>query len=126
MQRAIIAPAVLSAAALAELKEWLAITTMREDAALVGLLRAALETCEAFTRQVPLVTTYEEIHEPLGGWQVLGLSPVSAILGIEGIAADGSRLAIAPESYLLDLGAGGEGRFRLLNSTGATNTCSHL
>lgn len=114
MQRAIITPSVLAANALAELKQWLAITTTRDDAALGQLLRAALDMCAAFTRQVPLETEFEERHAPPSGWQKLGLSPVVSITRVDAIASDGSRNAMAPGEYLLDLGFDGSGRFRLL------------
>lgn len=54
MKRAIVAAATLAPAALAELKDWLGITTTGEDTSLAAQLRAALETCEAFTGTMPL------------------------------------------------------------------------
>lgn len=120
MQRAIVAPAVLPSAALDELKDWLAITTTREDSGLNALLRAALETCEAFTRQVPLQAVFEEVREASSGWQCLATGPVTAITGIDGIAADNSRFAIDPVQYLVNLGADGTGRIRLLGAFDAT------
>ena len=114
MQRAIIAPADMAGAALAELKHWLAITTAREDASLVALLAASVETCEAFTRQVPLEAEFEEVLNASQTWQRLCTLPVRSIVGVEGLALDASRLAIPPEQYLLDLGADGLGRVRLL------------
>ena len=54
MKRAIVAAATLAPAALAELKDWLGITTTGEDNSLTSQLRAALETCEAFTGTMPL------------------------------------------------------------------------
>ena len=119
MQRAIVTPAVLSATALAELKDWLAITTTREDAALLDLLRSALDTCQGFTGQVPLATTYEEVHRLSGDWQTLGLGPVSAITGLATIAADGTRQPLAADQYLFDLTPHSAGRFRLLAATTA-------
>lgn len=119
MQRAIIAPAELSGSALAELKEWLGITTTREDGTLVRLLRASLATCEAFIRQVPLATTFEEVLAARTGWHALGLQPVGAITRIEALAPDGARSAIDGGQVMFDITSEGEGRFRLLLPTGA-------
>ena len=112
MQRAIVTPADLAGTALGELKDWLAITSTREDAALLALLQASLETCEAFTRQVPVETEFEEMLPRSSGWQVLATRPVSAITGVEAVAEDGTRAVLAADSYLLDLGFDGVGRIR--------------
>ncbi len=113
MQRAIVAPVDLASTALGELKDWLAITTTREDAALLALLEASLETCEAFTRQAPIETQFEEILPRTSNWQELVTRPVRAITGVEGIAQDGGRTALEVDSYMLDLSFDGVGRIRL-------------
>ena len=79
MKRAIVVPAILASAALDELKDWLAITTPRDDAALTKLLRAALELCEAFTGQMPLAAQCEEVLPANTSWQTLATRPVQAI-----------------------------------------------
>lgn len=114
MRRIIITPPDLAGAALDELKQWLAITTSQEDAALLGLLRASLDTCEAFTRQMPLHNECEELHEAARGWQELSTHPVRATTAIEHVAMDGSRSALPAQDYEFDLEADGSGRFRLL------------
>ena len=113
MNRAIITPAALSPAALDELKDWLAITTPREDAALVQLLRAALETCEAFTGQMPLAAQCEEMLPANTRWQTLATRPVQAISGIDGVHDSGARFIFEPASYSFDLTADGGGMVRL-------------
>jgi uncharacterized phiE125 gp8 family phage protein len=115
MHRTIITPAVLSAAALAELKDWLGITIAADDAALNALLRTALDLCEGFTGLLPLSQTCEVMLPVMPGWQSLGLSPVTAITGIEGLPAEGSRFALPVEGYALDLGADGSGRVRVIS-----------
>ena len=119
MQRAIVTPAIVSSSALAELKQWLAITTTREDTALNQLLRAALDICEGFTRAVPIEATYEEVLPAASGWQSLGLAPVRSITGVQGIAADGSRFAIPAGQYLIDITFDQIGRISLINASGA-------
>lgn len=105
MKRTLVAPPVLAPAALGELKDWLAITTTREDAALEGLLRAAIELCEAFTGRMPLEATCEEVLPAGTAWQALQTRPVQAVTGVEGIPAEGARFALPAEDYLVDLDA---------------------
>lgn len=113
MKRSVIAPAVLAGAALDELKEWLGITTPRDDAGLAALLRAALETCEAFTGLMPLAATCEEIIPASTRWQSLATRPVQAITGAESVASDGGRAPIAPADYAIDVTVDGGAVFRL-------------
>lgn len=113
MKRAIIVPPVLAAAALAELKEWLAITTTRDDDTLTALLCAALDTCEAFTGLMPLEAGCEELLPRAYDWQRIATAPVCAISNVEQVAADGSRSAVPVDGYLIDITADGCGRVRL-------------
>ena len=113
MNRVVLTSATLPASVLAELQLWLGITTSHDDDLLARLLAAALETCEAFTGQVPLACTCEEVHPARSGWQVLAARPVRAIATLSSIAADGTRVALAPGDYALEIDAEGAGRFRL-------------
>jgi len=114
MRRAIITPAVLAGAALAELKGWLAITTSGDDAALTELLKTTLETCEAFTGAMPLAQLCEEIVPAGACWQRLATRPVQAVTWVEGIAATGARFAIPVADYAVDFDTDGGAAFRLL------------
>jgi uncharacterized phiE125 gp8 family phage protein len=113
MKRAIITPAALAPAALAELKDWLAITIPAEDAALAALLRASLEMCEAFTGQMPLAALCEEVLPATGCWQALATRPVQAVTWVEGIPAEGARFAIPAGDYAIDLAADGGALIRI-------------
>ena len=55
--RAIEIKASYAAAALAELKQWLAITTTGEDALLASLIDSAVAMCRRFTGILPLRAT---------------------------------------------------------------------
>jgi uncharacterized phiE125 gp8 family phage protein len=114
MKRAIVAPADLAGAALSELKQWLAITTSAEDAALVALLGAACEMCEAFTGTMPLEAACEELMPGSTEWQAIATRPVQAIAGIEAIPAEGSRYPVPPDAYEIELEADGGGFVRLI------------
>lgn len=115
MKRAIITPAALSPGALAELKDWLGITTAGDDAQLTALLRAALELCEDFTAAMPLQQICEEILPVTSGWQVLTARPVQAITAVDGIPAEGARFALPIANYAIELDADGGGRVRVTN-----------
>ena len=114
MKRAIITPAALAGTALGELKDGLAITTPRDDAALTALLRAALETCEAFTGRMPLAALCEEVLPASGSWQVVTTRPVGAVTWVEGIPGEGARFAIPAGDYAVDHAVDGGARVRLV------------
>lgn len=110
MKRVILTPAMLPPPALAELKQWLGITTAADDMALTALLAAALDMCEAFTGVMPLESTCEEVLGACGGWHTLGTRPVQAILAVEAISPAGTRTALASSDWEADLDADGAGR----------------
>lgn len=114
MKRSVIVPAALAGTALDELKQWLAIATPGEDAALTALLRAALETCEAFTGLMPLAAECEEVWPASAAWQALATRPVRAVTGVEGIPAEGARFALAAEAYAIELDADGGALVRVM------------
>ena len=113
MKRAIVAPPLLSPAALTELKAWLGITLGRDDAELGALLAAAIEVCEGFLGQLPLISGCEELLAAHVWWQSLTARPVQAITGVAALAIDGTRRTLGVADYMLDLDAEGGGRVRL-------------
>ncbi|MCU0946771.1 MAG: phage head-tail connector protein [Porphyrobacter sp.] len=114
MQRIVVLPAEVGEAGLAELKQWLGISRNTEDALLAGLLRTALELCEAFTGQAPLAQLVEERVPVHRGLQLLTSRPVREIAAVEVIAADGTRSALTPLDYAAEVAACGTASFRLL------------
>ncbi len=115
MKRAIVTPASLAPSALAELKEWLGITTAGDDAALGALLRSGLEMCEDFTATMPLVQACEELLPASTEWQQLATRPVQAITALQGVPAEGARFALPTANYAIELDADGGGRVRVMN-----------
>lgn len=79
MHRTIVSTPPLPPAALAEIKQWLAISTTQDDAALAALLLTALDMCEAFTGQRPLRADITERIAADGCWQTLLSRPVTMI-----------------------------------------------
>lgn len=114
MNRHILTPPVVPPSALAEIKQWLGITTAHDDEPLAALIATSLDICEGFTGQMPLAASCEEMLPACSGWQALATRPVQAIDGLSGITADGTLTALAPGEYETDLGADGTGRVRLL------------
>lgn len=113
MKRAIVTPAVLSPAALTELKQWLGITTAHDDGPLAALLAAAIEICEAFTGAMPLEAACEELVPSCQGWQRLTTRPVQAITALYGVPAEGDRFELSAEAFEVELDADGGGRVRV-------------
>lgn len=118
MKRAIVTAPTVPTTALAELKQWLGITTTHDDAPLSALLRAALDMCEAFIGQMPLEATCEEILPANSGWLCLTTQPVRSITAISAVAPDGSRTSLPSDAFELDLDADGRGSVRLRRSAG--------
>lgn len=101
MNRVILTPATVPSSALAELKQWLGITTGSDDAPLTALLAAALDICEGFTGQMPLEQECKELLPAGAGWHMLASRPVQAISAVDA------------GSYEIELDADGTGRVRL-------------
>jgi len=114
----IIAQAPAAPIHLAELKAHLRIATSDEDGLLATMVRAAADTCEAFTGRALLVRAVEETLPASAGWTRLGAAPVTAIDGVAALAADGATIALAIGDYAVDIDAAGEGWVRLLRAIG--------
>lgn len=117
MNRVILTPAAVPGSALAELKQWLGITTGRDDALLRTLLAAALDICEGFTGRMPLEAECEEVLPACPGWQRLATRPVLAIGAVFALAPDGTRTPLDPAAYAIEIDADGSGRVRVPAST---------
>ncbi len=120
MKRAIVVPAIVAGAALDELKDWLAITTPRDDAVLTSLLHGALDMCEAFTGHMPLEALCEETLPASAFWQKLQTRPVQAVAGLEGLLPHGTRFPVKAQDHAVELDADGTAKIRLLRQVGAS------
>ena len=115
MRRTILTPPDFTGGALADVKQWLAITSAAQDGALARLIGAAAEACEAFTGTLPLEATCEDALPASREWQTLAAQPVNAILAGEGIPAEGARFALPAEAYAIALDPDGSGRVRVMH-----------
>lgn len=113
MKRAIIVPAAPAPEALAELKQWLAITTTGDDASLQRLVAVALELGESFTGSMLLESTCEELVPASGDWQSLCTRPVQAVVAVEAVTIAGQRALLDVGAYSVELLGDGGARVRL-------------
>ena len=137
MMRVIITPPVLPSEALAELKQWLGITTTQDDAGLANLLAMAVDVCADFTGMLPLACTVQEMiglaadesgiainadaapaWRPWSGrpgWRQLASRPVRALLSVAAVAADGTTTALSTPDYFVRIDAEGGCGIRIVN-----------
>lgn len=113
MTRQIISPPDFSGLALVALKEWLAITTTREDALLIRLLASAHETCERFTGLMPLGCGVEEVLAPASGWLALATRPVRAFSGVTWLDLEGEATVLDAGQWSRAIEANGSASLRL-------------
>ena len=117
MPRIIVSPPDFSGPALSALKEWLAITTAREDALLVRLLASAHETCERFTGLMPLRCGVEEVLAPgsadSAGWLALATRPVRAFSSVTCLDPEGAATELDAGQWNRAIEANGSGSISL-------------
>ena len=149
MMSVIITPPVLPPEALAELKQWLGVTTTQDDGELADLLAMAVDVCADFTGLLPLACTAQEMialarddwpSDPIHGqglppvagspppwrpwsgrpgWQQLGSKPVRALLSVAGVAVDGTTTTLGTSDYHVRIDAEGACGIRIVNAGGA-------
>jgi len=108
-----IEPAAMLAAPLTALKTYLAISLDDEDEALADLIRAASEVAERYIGQLLIARTVTQILGVRSGWQKLAIRPVTGIIAVDGLPADGAAFALPADSYGTEIDAGGTGRIRI-------------
>ena len=108
----VIEPPALGQAA-AEAKAYLRVEGAHEDALLDRLVGSATALCEAFTGQWLLAREGTETVPAAGAWRRLLATPVRAILGADGLPADGEPFALASAAFAVDIDARGDGGVRI-------------
>ncbi|WP_068094919.1 head-tail connector protein [Novosphingobium rosa] len=131
MMRVIVTPAVLPPSALAELKQWLGISTTQDDDSLAALLAMALEVCADFTGVLPLLCTVEEGLTLYGlrpgepwpfahpRWHRLSSTPVRSVTSVAGVQADGSQ--ISTQDFEIRIDASGACQVRIEAPVGCSS-----
>lgn len=101
------------AAPLDALKAYLRISASDEDALLADLIRAATDVAERFIGQLLIERSVEEILEPSPDWRVLAIRPVTGIIAVAGIPANGADYALGVDAYAIDIDGNGDGWLRV-------------
>ena len=96
-----------------ELKAFLRIEGSGEDAMLAGLLRGAVDLCEAFIGQALIARDVVETIAASYRWTCLRVVPVRAIDEVACIAPDGTASLISSAAYSIDIDADGNGWLRV-------------
>jgi uncharacterized phiE125 gp8 family phage protein len=107
MTRAIVSPNTIPTSALAELKDWLGISTAHDDALLQSLLRTSIEICADFTGTVPLLAPGYDLLPISREWHAISVKPVQSIMSVRGVHGNGGEFVIPVTGYALDLEADG-------------------
>jgi uncharacterized phiE125 gp8 family phage protein len=103
----------MDAEAVAQAKGYLRVLDTSEDAAIGGLVEAALGVCEGFIGQIPVARTVSETLAVTGGWVRLSATPVRTITSVQALAADGTATALPVAAYAIDIDGRGEGWVRV-------------
>lgn len=98
---------------IAEAKAYLRLEGDAEDALIGRLIAAATAACEGFTGTQLLIRPAREQMPVSGEWRRLGLTPVQAITGLTGVAADGTNEALPASAYVTQIDANGDGWIRV-------------
>jgi uncharacterized phiE125 gp8 family phage protein len=96
-------------------KTYLRIDGEDEDSAIAALIATALAQCEAFTGLALIRRAMIETLVPGGAWQLLSPEPVRAVTSVQGLAIDGSTVALNASAYEIDIDSDGRGRVRFLS-----------
>lgn len=113
MVRTILSHPRLGGEPLAELKQFLSITTPSEDALLSELLLAAHALCESFAGLTLLAASYEEFVPADGAWHRLASRPVAAVDELALVDTSGNRETIDPGDYEARIQPDGSASVRL-------------
>lgn len=110
-----------------EVKAWLRLETMQEDALVDRLVRSAIGFGEGFIGQALIVREEVQRLPATREWQRLKWTPVRAISGVAGVPAEGVVFAMPAGSYAVDIDGNGDGWVRVIEPGAAGRidvTCS--
>ena len=97
-----------------EVKAWLRLETMQEDALVDRLVRSAIGFGEGFIGQALIVREEVQRLPAAREWQRLRWTPVRAISGVAGVPAEGAVFAMPAGSYAVDIDGNGDGWVRVI------------
>lgn len=106
-------PLAVPPEAVADLAENLAIGNGADTGLLTAALASAIRLCESFVGQHLLARDWAETLDAHGGWQRLAARPVTALIGVEGLPAQGAPFALDTDAYAFERLADGGARLRI-------------
>lgn len=107
------------AEAVAAIKAMLRIERDDDDGVIGQLADTALGLAEQFLGQVLIARHVQAMLPVLPGWQRMAAAPVQAISQVEGVAPDGTAVALPVTGYAIDIDARGDGWVRIIDAGGA-------
>ena len=105
-------PAVVTDA-VAAARGFLRVEGDSEQALLERLAGTAILLGEAFTGALFVSRTVEDVVSSDGGWRLLSAAPVTAIVGLTGLPADGAPFVLPVDAYSVDIDGDGLGWVRV-------------
>lgn len=120
-----VAQGVIDAAA-AETKAWLRIEMASDDATIASLVRAAIGMAEDFCAQMMFARTGTETLTAGAEWRRMRACPVRSITAARVLGLDGTMSVLAADAYAIDIGADGDGWFRLRQQSGESRVEADL
>ncbi|MFC3581932.1 head-tail connector protein [Sphingomonas hylomeconis] len=106
-------PAQVIADARVAAKDYARVSLGSEDALFDDLAAAALAMAETFLRTSLIVRAHRVVLPAAGGWQLLPVGPVTAIVAVLGVPAEGAAFALPVDAYAIDVDAAGDGWVRV-------------
>lgn len=106
-------PLSLDGAMLDEAKAYLRLENDEEDAPFGAILLAALAQAERYLGLVLIRRNVREILPTSTAWQRLHGSPFVAVVGANGLPAEGASFAFTADAYAIDVDARGDGWIRV-------------
>lgn len=113
MNRAFVISPDFGGEPLADLKQWLSISSGTQDDVLKSMLRAAADMCENFTGRLPTRALCEEMLTPTTTWIRLGTQPIVTVTEIMTVGLSGNRVALDMGTFDIEIGADGTGAIKL-------------
>lgn len=102
-----------AADAVSEVKAYLRLESDAEDTLIARLIAAAIAVCEGFTGVQLIARDGTETIPAAREWRRLSLTPVRAIMVIEGAAAGGDAFTLPSEAFAIDIDGNGDGWVRV-------------
>ncbi|WP_260582092.1 hypothetical protein [Sphingopyxis sp. PET50] len=98
--------------AVAEAKAWLRLGAGQDDAVVAGLIRSAVELCEAFTGQMLIARTVTEEMPLRAGWVQLTKRPVAEIEAVTALAGE-DEVLLGADAWRAEVDRDGAARLRI-------------